>query len=245
MRAAGTAGNAKRGVKNMIGTPRARPSPEGAGTSGLGEKFHMLEAHLRKSIHTDDVDASLDFGEKSVDSARVEYLFLADAPASGMPHTSASSSASVIVRTEQAARPPPVSSLSPISNRSHRDHSLLGPESMHSPMKGDASRRHSSMSSSRQPPPHTLAEDDGVSSGNVLLMHEEERSALALGGADSEPWPLVEAAGLVGLQKGPLEPLLAAHMAAGLEHTLRKDPYFVDGPYRYASRRVFVLSLDR
>ena len=36
----------------------------------------------------------------------------------------------------------------------------------------------------------------------------------------------------MGLKKGPLESLLASYVAAGLEHTLRKDPYFVDGPYR-------------
>jgi len=47
----------------------------------------------------------------------VEYLFRADAPASGLPHMSPSSSASVIMRVEQASRPPPLSSLPGARNK--------------------------------------------------------------------------------------------------------------------------------
>ena len=92
MRAAGTAAMAKRGVKPMIGsTPRSRPSPEGAGALGLGEKFHMLEAHLRKATSV-PTDSSLDLSgldgshhaDRSVDSPAVEYLFKADVPKSGV-----------------------------------------------------------------------------------------------------------------------------------------------------------------
>jgi hypothetical protein len=75
------------------------------------------------------------------------------------------------------------------------------------------------------PPP-----GDHLSSGNVLPLFEEEQSMLA--SLSSDAGLLVEAVGVVGLQKKPLEPLLAPHLAAGLEHTLRKDPHFVDGPYR-------------
>ena len=62
-------------------------------SSSLGEKFHMLEAHLRKSALADaTLDQSVELGEgegdRSVDFARVEYLFKADEPVSGMPHTS-------------------------------------------------------------------------------------------------------------------------------------------------------------
>ena len=39
-------------------------------------------------------------------------------------------------------------------------------------------------------------------------LQEEEQSALAMC-SDSEPWPLIDAAGVVGLKKGPVEPLLA------------------------------------
>ena len=53
----------------------------------------MLDAHLRKAALSDaTLDQSDEFGEgegdRSVDAARVEYLFKADVPVSGMPHTS-------------------------------------------------------------------------------------------------------------------------------------------------------------
>jgi hypothetical protein len=50
MRAAGTAGNARRGVKSSIsgGTPRGRA--RSAAPDGLGEKFHLLEAHSRSKV---------------------------------------------------------------------------------------------------------------------------------------------------------------------------------------------------
>ena len=47
----------------------------------------------------------------------MEYLFRADAPVSGIPHLSPSSSASVITRVEQASRPPPLSSLTGARNK--------------------------------------------------------------------------------------------------------------------------------
>ena len=238
MRAAGTASNAKRGVRHMVGTtPRARgpgSSPEGAGAVSLGEKFHMLEAHLRKSALSDTtLDHSGDFGEaegdRSVDSARVEYLFKADAPVSGLPHTSASSSASVIVRTEQAARPPPFSSQSPREGDLSMD--VLAPRYDGRRTSGNDASRRGSAAPPRQQVHLPHDDDDAPCSSHVLLLQEEDKSALSMS-ADTEPWPLIEAAGVVGLKKGPVEPLLAAHMAAGLEHTLRKDPSFVDGPYR-------------
>ena len=50
MRAAGTAGNARRGVKSSIsgGTPRGRA--RSSAPAGLGEKFHLLEAHLCSKV---------------------------------------------------------------------------------------------------------------------------------------------------------------------------------------------------
>jgi hypothetical protein len=153
----------------------------------------------------------------------VEYLFKADIPVSGMPHTSDSSSASVLVRAEQLARPPPASAdTSRDTSRRFSGAPSASPPSLQSSPYNLASRGRNAK--------FPFPPGDHLSSGNVLPLFEEEQSMLA--SLSSEAGPLVEAVGVVGLQKKPLEPLLAPHLAVGLEHTLRKDPHFVDGPYR-------------
>jgi len=149
--------------------------------------------------------------------------------------TAALSSASVIVRTEQAARPPPTSALA--MHGGEGDLSIEGGgrrSSWHdSGRKSGGSHGRGGGRGGVAAPysPRDGEEEDAAASALVLVLQEEDKSAVTMS-AEREPWPLIEAAGVVSLKKGPVEPLLAAHMAAGLEHSLRKDPNFVDGPYR-------------
>jgi hypothetical protein len=173
----------------------------------------MLEAHLRKGSLDPDVsgDSGQDAADKSVDSARVEYLFKADVPVSGLPHVSPSSSASVILRTEQAARPPPAP-VSPVGDAGMMDDSHHSKTSASSPpfassggVQVSGSRQRSSVGASDLPRQQLYAEGDEGGSGHVVVLHEEEPTALTLASTRSENWPLVEAVGLVSLlNKGPL-----------------------------------------
>ena len=227
MRAAGTARNAKRGVKDRHGayggqasvnSTRSRHSPDASVAPGLGDKFHMLEAHLRKSSALDASGVS-EGEEATADASRVEYLFKADAPVHGMPHTSSLSSAAVVARQSQARQPP--ASVSPPKDVFSAEGS-----------PGDSvARRRSGVARGNA---DALDETHGPLSDHVILLQEEDdTSVLAQMMVEGQSsWPLVEAVGLVGLDKGPLEPLLAAHMAAGLEHALLNDPHYVDGPYK-------------
>ncbi|EKX51040.1 hypothetical protein GUITHDRAFT_102963 [Guillardia theta CCMP2712] len=209
LRLAGTAANAKRGIKRTPGK-----SPKAADAPALAEKFHMLEAHLQRVSPIQS--ASLNSAEPSKEKLPmshppadlpVDYLFKEDAPVSGLPHVDPSSSASIANRASGSQRFSSSADLSVTAVRRADKHDLLRRDDRRGPAQSQEKLTWSVLdaSSSSKDDPARFAQ---------------------------EVQNLIDAVGVVSLHKRPLEPLLSPPVAAGLEHALRKDSQFLDGPFR-------------